>query len=330
MRALAFLPLLLTVAAGQTTGPLAFDVATIKQAGQPDPAKIMSGQMRVGAKIDGARADYNMMSLHDLICKAYDIKPHQLTGPDWMRSVRWDIQATLPDGAKPDQASAMLQTLLKDRFKLEVHKSNKEQNIYALVQAKGGHKLKDAEPDPAPPPEGETPKEESAKDAKGQVGAMTVNGEKMTMKQTSGGMVMRGGGMGQMKVTMNNGTIHMEFAKMTMAKLAEQLSPMVDRPVIDETQLTGNYQVTLEMAMADAMNMARKMGAPMGGAGGPGGPPPGMGGGGGSRPAESATDPGGSSTAFTSVEQMGLKLQSKKGPVEMIVVDHLEKNPTEN
>ena len=334
MRALAFLTtLFVAVASAQTPAPLSFDVATIKEAAPPDQSKIMSGQMRVGAKIDGARADYNMMSLQDLICKAYDIKPHQLTGPDWMKTTRWDIQATLPEGAKPTDASAMLQTLLKERFKLEVHKSTKEQNIYALVQAKGGHKLKESEPDPAPAPaaaEG-TPKEEPAKDAKGagQMG-MTVNGEKMTMKQTSNGMIMRGGDTGQVKVTMNNGMIHMDFAKMTMAKLAEQLAPMVDRPVMDETQLKGSYQVALELSMGEMMNMARKMGAPMGGPGG-GGPPAGaMGGGGGPRPAESASDPGGASSIFGAVEQMGLKLASKKGPVDMIVVDRVEKVPTEN
>ena len=331
MRALALLAtIFLTAAAAQTPAPLAFDVATIKEAPPLDPAKMVSGGIRVGAKIDGARAEYSFMSLHDLICKAYDIKPHQLTGPDWMRTTRWEIQATLPEGAKTTDASGMLQTLLKDRFKLEVHKSNKEQNIYALVQGKGGHKMKESEPEaPAPAVDAESPKEELAKEAKGapQMG-MTVNGEKMTMKQTGNGMVMKGGEMGQMKVTMNNGMIHMEFAKMTMAKLAEQLAPMVDRPVFDETQLKGNYQVALELAMGDMMNMARKMGAPVGAGG-----PPGMGGpggGGGPRPAESASDPGGASSVFTAVETMGLKLQSKKGPVDMIVVDHLEKIPTEN
>ena len=89
--------------------------------------------------------------------------------------------------------------------------------------------------------------------------------------------------------------------------------------------------------MSEMMNMARQagmapgMGGPPGG-GGPGGPGGGGGGagaGGGSRPADSASDPG-ASTVFASVEQMGLKLTPRKGPVELIVVDHLEKTPTEN
>ena len=90
------------------TGPVAFEVATIKEAPPFDPAKMMSGRVRFGAKIDGARAEYSFMSLSDLICSAYKIKPYQLTGPDWMKTQRWEIQATLPEGVPADQAPLML------------------------------------------------------------------------------------------------------------------------------------------------------------------------------------------------------------------------------
>ena len=330
------------VATGQTPAakqpaPLAFEVATIKESPPLEPAKMMSGQIRVGMKIDGARAEYNFLSLADLVCAAYKIKSYQLTGPDWMKTVRWDIQAAIPEGATKEQVPEMLQDLLKQRFKLEIHKDTKDHNVYALIQGKGGHKLKEAEPDPAPTPEGEAPpKEESVKDAKGPIaGSMTVNGEKMTMKATSNGMIMKGGEMGQIKTTMNNGMLRMEFAKVAMPAFAEMLTRFVDRPVNDETQLKGKYQVALDLSMSEMMNMARQAGM---GPGGPGGGPPGApglggvaggGGGGGPRPAESASDPGGV-TVFASVEQLGLKLTPRKGPVEMIVVDHLEKTPTEN
>ena len=345
MRALVFLFAVFSLAAAGQTAPAAvpsFDVATIKQSPPMDPAKMMSGQIRVGMKIDGARAEYSFLSLADLICAAYKIKSYQLTGPDWMKTVRWDIQATLPEGTNKDQVPEMLQTLLKERFKLTIHKDTKDHNVYALVQGKGGHKLKEAEPDPAPAAvaEAEAPKEEPAKDAKGggQIGSMTVNGEKMTMKQTSNGMVMKGGEMGEVKTTMNNGLLRMEFAKVAMPAFAEMLTRFVDLPVNDETQLKGKYQVALELSMSEMMNMARQagmapgMGGPPPGGGGPGGPGgggAGAGAGGGSRPADSASDPG-ASTVFASVEQMGLKLTPRKGPVELIVVDHLEKTPTEN
>jgi uncharacterized protein (TIGR03435 family) len=43
-----------------------------------------------------------------------------------------------------------------------------------------------------------------------------------------------------------------------------------------------------------------------------------------------ASDPTGSSTIFKTIEKQGLKLERTKSPVEMLVVDRLEKSPTEN
>jgi uncharacterized protein (TIGR03435 family) len=57
--------------------------------------------------------------------------------------------------------------------------------------------------------------------------------------------------------------------------------------------------------------------------------PPGGGAASGSRPADTVGDPSGSSI-FSTVQQMGLKLEARKAPLETIVVDHLEKAPTEN
>jgi uncharacterized protein (TIGR03435 family) len=48
-----------------------------------------------------------------------------------------------------------------------------------------------------------------------------------------------------------------------------------------------------------------------------------------SRPADAASDPSGSSI-FSTVQQMGLKLEPRKAPIETIIVDHVEKAPTEN
>jgi uncharacterized protein (TIGR03435 family) len=50
----------------------------------------------------------------------------------------------------------------------------------------------------------------------------------------------------------------------------------------------------------------------------------------GALPSDAASDPGGSSTLFRAVESMGLKLESRKAVVEQLVIDHVEKTPTEN
>ena len=125
--------------------------------------------------------------------------------------------------------------------------------------------------------------------------------------------------MGQMHMTMADGKMHMEAEKMSMALLTETLTRFVDRPVVDMTELKGNYHIALDLSMDDLKNAAKAAG--MGAMMGPGGD--------GAKTSTEAAEPAGSSL-FTSMQQMGLKLEARKAPMTMIVVDHLEKTPTEN
>jgi uncharacterized protein (TIGR03435 family) len=115
--------------------------------------------------------------------------------------------------------------------------------------------------------------------------------------------------------------MHLEAARMTLAAFADTLSRFVDRPVVDLTELKGSYQVALDLSMEDLRNAARSAGL-MG---------LGMGGGrdGARPPSDAASDPGGLSN-FAAVQQLGLKLEPRKAPLDLIVIDHLEKTPTEN
>jgi len=297
----------------QTPAPLAFEVATIKPA-RPLQEQVMSGKMHVGEKIDGARVDYGAMSLSDLIEKAYKVKSFQISGPAWLKTERFDILAKIPEGATKDQVPEMLQALLADRFKMTIRKETREHSIYALVVAKDGPKLKESPPDePAPPADAPPPKEE-----KGVMTMQTSQGN-MTIKQDgNGGATVRGPNGVQQKVSMQNGMIHMELSKATMEQMAEAMARFLDKPVVDMTELKGNYQVVLDVSMQDAMNAARSAGMAVGGADLPGAAKEGE-----------ASDPG-SSSIFTSVQAMGLKLEPRKGPMETIVIDHIEKTPTEN
>ncbi|HXA51935.1 MAG TPA: TIGR03435 family protein [Candidatus Acidoferrum sp.] len=288
--------------------PLAFEVASIKPSTPPDQAKVMSGQFRVGMSVDGARVDLRFMSIADLVRTAYKIKPHQLVTPDWMKGSamsadgRWDIQATLPEGTNKDQVPEMLQALLAERFKLKVHKDSKEQPVYGLVVAKGGHKMK-------PAPAEAAPKEDDPKTPSNAV----------SVRQEGGGMVVKTGQGGAMKMTMGpNMTMHMESEKVTMEQFADMVTGFVDKPVVDMTELKGNWQIALDLTMDDLRAAAAKAGVAM-----PGMPPAGGGAPG------AASDPGGPAI-FSSIQQLGLKLEQKKAPVDIIVVDSAEKKPTEN
>jgi uncharacterized protein (TIGR03435 family) len=133
------------------------------------------------------------------------------------------------------------------------------------------------------------------------------------------GMTVKGGAMGEMHMTMADGKLHLEAAKMSMSSLAEVATTFVGRPVLDMTELKGNYQVALDLSMDDLKNVAKAAGMSM-----PAGP-----GGIGGQPSADASDPSGS-TIFASIQQMGLKLEARKAPLPFIVVEHFEKSPTEN
>ena len=109
-----------------------------------------------------------------------------------------------------------------------------------------------------------------------------------------------------------------------MATLAQTLTPMVDRPVVDHTELKGEFTIALDLSMQDMLQIAGKagivgVGAPPT-AGIPGGPAAG---------GFAASDPSGDSI-FMSVQQLGLKLEKQKAPIETIVVESASKDPTEN
>src|SRR5579862_5790580 len=140
---------------GQAASVPPFEVATVKPSAL-DIVKLaqqmQSGQApAIGAHVDRARAQYTFMSLKDLIATAYSLKAFQITGPDWLNdlSLRFDIVAKMPDGSTVDQAPKMLQALLEERFKLAVHRDNKEHPVLALVVGKGGSKLQESPADAA-------------------------------------------------------------------------------------------------------------------------------------------------------------------------------------
>ena len=281
------------VAAGSCFGQVAFEVASIKPSEAMTPQKMMAGKMNIGMKVDGARVDIGYLGLTELITMAYRLKRHQLQGPDWMSAQRFDIQAKLPA-------------------------------MYALVVGKGGSKLKDADPDPDPATAVEAaPTKGTQTFTMGAAGGQTT----VRMAQGGGGAVVTtggSGGMGGARMEMgSDGMMHMELKKITMTAFSEMITRFVDKPVMDQTELKGNYKVTLDLAMSDMMGAARAagagMGVMMGGA---------LGGGAGGGAGE-ASDPSGGSI-FQSVQKMGLKLEPKKAPVEILVVDHLDKLPTEN
>jgi uncharacterized protein (TIGR03435 family) len=294
---------------------LAFKVASIKSAQPPTP----DGQGRIfmrdpsggpGSK-DPGRINYPFMTLRNLLMTAFDVKSFQISGPSWLDSERFDIAATMPPDTTKEQFQIMLQNLLIERFKMSVHREKKELPMYSLVVAKAG-KLKETtanaapqtDAPPAPPP------------------PMKIGPDGFPVVPAA--MAGRPG----IFMMMMPGRARLYANGQTMQDLANRLTTQLNRPVTDNTGLTAKYDFTLTYAPDSAD-----------GRGGPGaagmmvaigrGPGPG--------PA-----PGGNDNVFIPdgeapqpllgaiQSQLGLKLEPKKGEVDIIVVDKIEKTPTEN
>src|ERR1700675_4174750 len=94
---------------GQTPAEaLVFEVASIKPSEPITPAMAAAGKLHVGMKIDGVRVDIGNFPLMQLICKAYDVKAYQVSGPSWLLTgQKFDIVANLPHGATKEQVPQM-------------------------------------------------------------------------------------------------------------------------------------------------------------------------------------------------------------------------------
>ena len=233
-----------------------FEVASIKTAPPYTMEMVHSGKMKLGMKVDGARAEFGATALTELIARAYRVRTFQVSGPGWMNDERYDIVAKLPEGSTPDQIPEMLQSLLAERFQLRIHRDTKEFGVYALVVAKDGMKL-------TPRPKDYDP-----------------NGKNIGRP-------------------------------MTLDAYADMVSRAVDLPVVDMTGLQGEYLMSLGPIMQEMgrqMRVREASTATMG-------------------PAAGADSTRG---AFDIVEELGLKLESRKLPLVHVLIDHVEKTATEN
>jgi len=200
-------------------------------------------------------------ALKTLIAAAYDVSPQAISGgPSWVESEHYEILAKAPGDRRPNlnEQMAMLRALLADRFKLAIHRERKEMPIYALTVAKGGSKVKVSTISPDATPEGPPAL------------AFVVSS------------VMR---------------LPARYASMDEFASLLQRSAL-ERPVVDQTGLTGRYDFDLEFTVDETL---------FGGALGNG--------------PDNPTAPG----LFAALqEQLGLKLEATRGPVSTIVIDHAE------
>jgi uncharacterized protein (TIGR03435 family) len=244
-----------------------------------------------GLHLDGAMVRFDGMPMRWYIHYAYTVKESQVSGPDWLTSARFDVAAKLPAGATREQIPGMVQALLADRFKMTLHRESKESSVYALVVAKGGMKMKESPLDP------------DTDDSPGK-----ANVDVSVTPRQDGATISLGKG-----ASISFEGMRVVAKKVTMPYLADSLARFVDRPVVDMTGLTGTYDGIIPYNLDDVRALILSS-AP------PGTPLP-----------PRQADVGETNVSLMdSLATLGLKMEPRKAPLDILIIDHVEKTPTAN
>jgi uncharacterized protein (TIGR03435 family) len=270
-----------------------FEVASVKK--HPPENDMRKVGISMGGR-DVSQFQASNVTAKMLIATAYGVKEFQIAGgPGWIGSERWDINAKVEDSL-----AAQLQKLPRQQ-----QQAQQALMIRSLLLDRFGLKITRATKE-------------------GNVLALVVakGGPKLkevpapdpqaTPGPPAGPITpgrSPGPAPGQSFMMMNGSTGLATLASnaVPIANLVNQLSQMTGQQVVDQTGLKGTYEYTLQFAPQRAPEDLP-------------GPP--------ERPESAADD--NTASIFTALqEQLGLKLDSTKGPIETITVDHIEE-PSEN
>jgi uncharacterized protein (TIGR03435 family) len=268
-------------ALAQDTTPLAFDVASVKRAEPTLPR---------GIQVFPGRFTSTDMPLISLIGRAYGVPRWKIrNAPDWVRTDGFNVQAAFPRSSTPAQVNAMLRTLLEQRFRLSVQMEVTEMDTDVLILANrdrplgpGMHpvnvdcqtnQLRDASAPGLFPPERRPP-----------CGSFET---RVTFSPVD--------------VTKSQRALAVRYSAFTMTDLADLLSGSRERPLLDETELSGQFDIELDYA-----SQAAPAAAP--------------------DPRTVASTPGGAPPLAEALErQLGLKLRRERNRVEVMIVRSVER-----
>ena len=208
----------------QTPKRLEFEVASVRASA---PNQGNGAQTPAAALLDPSQIRLNYLTMQDFIVRAYGVKAYQIIGPDWLKTERFDITATLPEGATVAQVPAMLQSLLEDRFGLKVHRSQKEFAVYMLGRSKRPFTLTKVEP-------------------------RSPDSNVTGVVPRPGNGVALGLARGALFTLYDN---KMDGKGMTMEMLANTLTPFIGLPTVNGTDIEGFYDFHFDLVPEDYGSM---------------------------------------------------------------------------
>ena len=268
---------------------LTFEVVSVKRTGPEGGPSI----------VGGGRGQYQAINVpvRVTITNAWNLRDHQLVGaPDWLANDRFDIVAREPEGTFTDeQRRMMLQAMLIDRFKLQAHLETRDMPLYNLVLLRADGRLG---PDLKPTAVNcaALRKERAA------AGAAPADPTRPPVPNVNERVpCSQRGFFGPQGVTIN-------ASGRTLEQIATTLGTYADRTVVNKTGLTGEYDMLLKFRP--------EAGGPMGGL---------------APPLSTSADPSSELPTLRTAaqEQLGLRLESARGPVQVLVIDSIS-TPTED
>jgi uncharacterized protein (TIGR03435 family) len=267
-----------------------FEVASVRE-NKSDEKNYSNFPLNSGPQYDsigGLFVARNMLLLQYIVFaykpNMFQIQEFRSKLPDWTRSSHFDIQARASGSPTKDDMRLMMQSLLADRFQMKVHHETREVSVFALVLVKPGQTGPNLQPHPVDDPE--CLKTQLPKSVAGAYPVACGAGASIAPR-IEGDMATAGY------------NVSMEWVANALGGTAN----IVDRPVVDRTGLTGNYDFKVEFAPEP--NNSASAGAAL------------------------QDEPGGPSFADALKKQLGLKLVLQKMPIDIVVIDHLER-PSEN
>lgn len=294
-------------ATGASSGKrLTFDVASVKVVKPPNGVTVSDGKYMIGrgaspslqiprntggpGSSDPGRIHYPLITLKELLRRGWN-SYFEIESPDWLDSQTVAIDATMPRDTTGDQFREMLRNLITDRFGLKYHTEARGGTNYILVVAKNGPKMK-----------------ESADQTEGVLGPPpSEDAPPLVMTPYGFPIEPPRAGSWCMGVAGPGGRRERVCQQKTMKEFAEDLRGG-KMNVTDATGLTARYDFTLAFSVGTEPSSALGSSVPQG-------------------TPEAADLP----DIFGALQsQLGLRLEPSKTPMEVMVVDHIEKTPTRN
>lgn len=227
-----------------------------------------------------------------LIRYAFAVDDSLIVGvPDWAGSVRFDVLATGPAGVSADATRAMVRSLLRERFNLQTHAETPERPVYQMMAARPDGRL------------GGSLRRTDVACAERDARAARPTPPKTLPPRTE-----------PMPCGLRVAFGHISGGRVSMEDLANALAQPTSRPVLDRTALVGAFDLVMNFTPE-----ALRLNTP--GPLDPGAPQ--------ADERLQAPDPTAPSIFTAIQEQLGLKLEPSRAPIEVLVIDSINR-PTPN